>query len=135
MSSFTPKNVHNNFRNYDKKTTSMERIIKKCKCGNDVEPYLLIMNPKTKKIEEVMQLNTGSFTKVNKSKSKSKSKSRKLSKSKSKPSSQQGGRNHNKTRKKKYKGKGKSKSKNNRKSNRKSNKKSKSKGTRKTRRL
>ena len=82
------KSVHNNFLNYNKKTASMERIIKKCTCGNEVEPYLLIVNPKTNKVEEVMQLKT------NKGKSKSKSKSKTKR-------SQLGGKKNKKTNKKK----------------------------------
>jgi hypothetical protein len=84
------KSIHNQFLNYSKKTSSMERIIKKCTCGNEVEPYLLIVNPKTNKVEEVMQLKT------NKGKTKSKTKS----KSKTKRS-QLGGKKHKKTNKKK----------------------------------
>ena len=67
------RTIKNNWLNQTKHTEKDERIIKKCKCGNSESPYLLIINPKTQKIEEVMELRTGKTVRVNKSKSKSKS--------------------------------------------------------------
>ena len=65
------RTIKNNWLNQTKHTEKDERIIKKCKCGNSESPYLLIINPKTQKIEEVMELRTGKTVRVNKSKSKS----------------------------------------------------------------
>lgn len=95
------KSIANQFLNYTKKTEKDERLIKKCKCGNEVHPYLLIINPVTNEIEEAMQLKTMKRTKLKTSKSKSKSKS----KSNSKHSTlKRGGKKHKKTIKKKGKG-------------------------------
>ena len=92
------KSIANQFLNYTKKTQKDERLIKKCKCGNEVHPYLLIINPITNEIEEAMQLKTMKHTKLKTSKSKGKSKS----KSKSKSSTvKRGGKKHKKTAKKK----------------------------------
>ena len=90
------KSIANQFLNYTKKTEKDERLIKKCKCGNDVHPYLLIINPKTNEIEEAMQLKTMKRVKLKTSKSKSKSKSN------SKYSTvKRGGKKHKKTIRKK----------------------------------
>ena len=88
------KSIANQFLNYTKKTQKDERLIKKCKCGNEVHPYLLIINPITNEIEEAMQLKTMKHTKLKTSKSKSKSKSKSST-------LKRGGKKHKKTVKKK----------------------------------
>ena len=99
------RTIKNNWLNQTKHTEKDERIIKKCKCGNSESPYLLIINPKTQKIEEVMELRTGKTARVNKSKSKSKSAPRLKRGGGKKKTNKNKKTNKKKTNKKKTKGK------------------------------
>jgi len=81
------RTIANNFLNYTKSTAKLEREIKLVNCKNETRTYFLVINPKTKKIEEDGWIGKKSI----KRKSKSKSNSGKKSVSK------RGGRKHKKT--------------------------------------
>ena len=79
------RTIANNFLNYTKSTAKLEREIKLVNCKNETRTYFLVINPKTKKIEEDGWIGKKSI------KRKSKSNSGKKSVSK------RGGRKHKKT--------------------------------------
>ena len=79
------RTIANNFLNYTKSTAKLEREIKLINCKNETRTYFLVINPKTKKIEEDGWIGKKSI------KRKSKSNSGKKSVSK------RGGRKHKKT--------------------------------------
>ena len=75
---FGNPSVSNLYHGYRKVTK--QKIFKKCKCGDENEDYLLIIDPKTKEIEGGIQLNNKSrkSSPSRKKKSKSKKGGRKL---------------------------------------------------------
>jgi hypothetical protein len=46
------RTISNNFLNYTKSTSRLERKIKSIKCKNETRTYFLVINPKTNQIEE-----------------------------------------------------------------------------------
>jgi hypothetical protein len=87
----TKRTISNNFLNYTKSTAKLEREIKLVNCKNETRTYFLVINPKTRKIEEEGWIGNKSI------KRKSKSNSGKKSVSK------RGGRKHKKTAKRRGK--------------------------------
>ena len=83
------RTIANNFLNYTKSTAKLEREIKLVNCKNETRTYFLVINPKTKKIEEDGWIGKKSIKRNSKSKSKSNSGKKSVSK--------RGGRKHKKT--------------------------------------
>jgi len=83
------RTIANNFLNYTKSTAKDEREIKLINCKNETRTYFLVINPKTKKIEEDGWIGKKSIKRNSKSKSKSNSGKKSVSK--------RGGRKHKKT--------------------------------------
>ena len=81
------RTIANNFLNYTKSTAKDEREIKLINCKNETRTYFLVINPKTKKIEEDGWIGKKSIKRNSKSKSNSGKKS----------VSKRGGRKHKKT--------------------------------------
>jgi|TARA_R110002020_G_C16196397_1_gene765893 hypothetical protein len=81
------RTIANNFLNYTKSTAKLEREIKLVNCKNETRTYFLVINPKTKKIEEDGWIGKKSIKRNSKSKSNSGKKS----------VSKRGGRKHKKT--------------------------------------
>ena len=89
----TKRTISNNFLNYTKSTARLEREIKLVNCKNETRTYFLVINPKTRKIEEEGWIGKKSIKRNSKSKSNSGKKS----------VSKRGGRKHKKTAKRRGK--------------------------------